>query len=90
MIIVTMMVLRVELGREPRRFTEQHFERWFGDGGDGGDSADRVTYAARLRAAGLTGAEVLRVGALYRRHLGDRVVDWATSLALISRLVSFM
>ena len=73
--------LRVELGHEPRRFTNQHFDRWFGDGDD---AADRASYATRLRSAGLTDAEILRVGALYRRHLADRVVEWTTSLAFLT------
>jgi len=73
--------VRVEPGREPRRFTEHHLGRWFA-GGD--DSGDRATYAARLRAAGLTDPEVLRVSGLYRRHLADRVVDWATSQAHVT------
>jgi len=73
--------LRVERQREPRRFTEHHFERWFGEAGD---APDRPTYAARLRAVGLTDSEVLRVSALYRRHLGKQVVDWTTSLAFLT------
>jgi putative ATPase len=79
--------LHVELGREPRRFTEHHLERWFADktGTEPeAKTAGRTTYASRLRAAGLTGDEVLRVWALYRRHLADCVVDWATSQAFLT------
>jgi putative ATPase len=78
--------VRVETGREPRRFTEHHLQRWFAEGTDAGrdSAAARTTYADRLRAAGLTENEVLRIGALYRRHLVDRVVDWATSQAFLT------
>ncbi len=73
--------LRVETQHEPRRFTETHFQRWFGETPD---TAERATYADHLAAAGLSEDEILRVAALYRQRLTDRVVDWATSLAFLT------
>jgi hypothetical protein len=81
--------LRVEPHREPRRFSEQHFQRWFGEdrapaAGAGAGRAGRASYAARQRAAGLDADELLRVAALYRRALADRVVTWQAAFAFLS------
>ena len=62
--------LTVERQTEQRRITAEQLERWFGAGGG------RPSYGERLAAGGLTGEEVERVAALYRRELGEKVVEW--------------
>ncbi|MFH2009923.1 MAG: AAA family ATPase [bacterium] len=78
--------LLVESQREPRRFGNQHLERWFPSPQSPSDPSprQRSSYAARLRQAGLDEDEVVRVAALYRQQLADRVVDWQTRLAFLT------
>ena len=69
--------LQTETQTEERQLTPAHLARWFEEDevGEG-----RPGYARRLRAAGLTAAEVKTVEALYRRQLEGKIVAWESRL----------
>ena len=62
---------------EQRRITAGQLERWFAPGDD------RPSYADRLRAGGLSPAEIDAVARLYGRSLRDKTVTWTTAVAFI-------
>ncbi len=71
--------MSIEKQTEQRRITAAHVARWFPQEVGGAPQA-KSSYAQRLRDAGLSGAEVEKVAALYRRKLGEQTVHWQTAV----------
>lgn len=70
----------VERHEEQRQLTAGHLARWFeGEAG----SAARPSYGARLRAGGVTEAELQEIAARYRSQLQGVTVSWASAIVYV-------
>ncbi len=72
--------VHVERYDEQRQLTADHLARWFEDEQS---RAARPSYAARLRAGGLTGAELQTVAARYRSQLQGATVSWSSVIVYV-------
>ncbi|GAB4272820.1 MAG: AAA family ATPase [Candidatus Promineifilaceae bacterium] len=78
--------ITLEKQTEQRRFTADYLARWFP-----AEEAYQAkpSYAQRLREGGLSDGEVAEVRELYGRKLLNQVVNWQTTVALVTVQTSF-
>ncbi len=75
--------IQVDHQTSRRRISAADLARWFPEGETYEATEDRLSYAQRLAAAGLSPAEVNRVRDLYQRRLRGQVVDWRRTLLYV-------
>ena len=74
---------RLERQLVRQRIGAEQLARWFGEGDD-----KRPSYAERLTEGGIRPKDIDRVATLYRRTFMEQVVDWETTVGLVTAIFS--